>query len=314
MVEGNKIKGLGVIFLFAFGIIIFVGFASAGIGDWFKSLTGKATSQNFGVNVSVGNNAPNITFVSPLGNINVNEDNVVNIQLNFTAYDADGSGNLVSTSGKANFTRGSEAVRANSSCVQLNTFSNYYANYTCTIAMWYYDGAGEWNITTYVADISGAAIMNTTTKFTLNELAAFKSSPSLLTFSSLNPGSVNQTASNDPLLMNNTGNKAIIAGNIEINATDLKGETDNTRAIYAGNISIGVSTGGTPPAECSGTSMNSSLSIPIGSATLPKGNYTVNDGSTGQEQLYFCIKKAGSELTTQAYSTSQMGLWTVKIA
>ena len=48
-------------------------------------------------------------------------------------------------------------------------------------------------------------------------------------------------------------------------------------------------------------------------ANLSKGNYLVNDGNTGQEIYYFCIKIVGSDLTSQQYSTANEGVWTIKI-
>jgi hypothetical protein len=103
-------------------------------------------------------------------------------------------------------------------------------------------------------------------------------------------------------------------GNVQLNTTNLLGETDSSKALYANNFSVGVNTGGSPPLECGATTMAASAYTAIGSASLPKGNFTINDGSTGQEQLYFCLKKAGSELTAQSYSTLNQGSWTLKIS
>ena len=44
-------------------------------------------------------------------------------------------------------------------------------------------------------------------------------------------------------------------------------------------------------------------------ANLTKGNFSLNDGSTGQEKLYFCLRYAGTELSTQAYSTANNTEW-----
>ena len=59
--------------------------------------------------------------------------------------------------------------------------------------------------------------------------------------------------------------------------------------------------------------MNASVYANISIALLPPGNYTINDKTTGQEELYLCLRQAGSELITQAYSTSQEGAWTIRI-
>jgi len=58
--------------------------------------------------------------------------------------------------------------------------------------------------------------------------------------------------------------------------------------------------------------MNPSQYTNVTGSILSAGNYTIDDG-TAQEQLYFCIRTIGSELTDQSYSTSDQGAWTVRI-
>ena len=53
--------------------------------------------------------------------------------------------------------------------------------------------------------------------------------------------------------------------------------------------------------------------VNISIANLTRGNYTINNNYEGQEELYVCLRYAGSELTTQSYSTADQGTWTVKI-
>ena len=54
----------------------------------------------------------------------------------------------------------------------------------------------------------------------------------------------------------------------------------------------------------------------ISGANLSNGNFTVGDGDTGQEELYLCLRYAGTELSAQSYSTGNEteGLWTVEVA
>jgi hypothetical protein len=122
--------------------------------------------------------------------------------------------------------------------------------------------------------------------------------------------------------LNNTGNTNIgldQGTNISINATNLRGETTDTLAIWASNFSVSWNTGGTPPAECDvgvikATQMDDGNFTNITGTNLSAGNFSINDNKTGQEQIFFCILYAGSELTTQAYSTSNESSWTVQIA
>ena len=314
---------MSLIFIALF-LIFTLSLTSASFSDWFNKITGRATSQTSVVNITIANRAPNITFVTNVsldGTLNPAEDTFVNVTFNFTAWDANGATDLVNASAWANFTGIGETLRQNLTCRQINTFGDpvNYANYTCTIQLWYFDSAGTWNISVSINDSANLVAINSTKNFTVNTLTAFKMAPTTATFASINPGATNTTSNNDPILLNNTGNVAIAAGAIQVNATDLKGETDNTRAIYAGNITIANNT--LPAsAECDFTgNNNASLMLTsrysvVNLTSMSRGNYSVNDGSTGQEQLYICILKAGNELSAQSYSTSNQGAWTIKIA
>jgi DNA-directed RNA polymerase specialized sigma24 family protein len=297
--------------------------ATGNIGNSYK-INVNFTSNNASVMYNVTNNAtilistitsisnpPNITLVSAIPAVNLNEGPVATtVNVNFTAYDADGASNLNDSSAMVNFTRAGEAARANVTCAKINTIGNY-ANYSCNVLMYWFDGAGTWNVTAFIKDASNAVASNTSATFTVNALTGFVASPNSVAFSSLTPGAANQTATNDPVVLNNTGNQNISIGNIQINSTNLKGESNSLLALFANNFSVGISTGGN--AECDATNLSRGLFVGVSSAFLPRGNFTVNDGSTGQEQLYFCLKKAGTELTSQAYSTSSEGSWTIKI-
>ena len=162
--------------------------------------------------------------------------------------------------------------------------------------------------------ITNTAI-NSTKNLTVNTLTGFVMSPSALSFSTLTPGTYNQTPSNH-LTLNNTGNQNITSGNVEVNATDLRGETNSAQALWAGNFSASPYTGGY--IECnitaSATQLVNMTYTGVTNVVLPKGNYSINDGNTGQEKMYFCLREVGPELAQQYYSTASLGAWTVKIA
>ncbi len=258
---------------------------------------------------------PAITYIDAIPAQTINENSYLPVKFYFTAQDSLGVAKLNDTSIIANFTIAGNPVRSNSSCVKVGNIDSNNVNYSCTVNLWYFDTSGTWNIGISINDTSGNAAYNTTQTFTLQQTAAFVISPTSLIWNALVPGIQNQTATNDPIILNNTGNKPITVGNIQINATDLLGETDNSKGIYAENISFSTFTGGSPPVECNSTSTNMSTGgfVSIAGANLSTGNNSINDGVTGQERLYVCIRTVGSELSSQAYSTSQQGSWTVKI-
>ena len=300
-------------------LILAVPLTSAGLYDWVKKITGKATSQQVELNISVGaGNPPSITFLTVSSPVDLNEGpSSTPVEVNFTVNDPDGAGNINDSSAYVNFTKAGEDLRFNSSCIKTASAGNE-ANYTCTVTMFWFDGAGVWNISALISDINSNTGTNNTETLTVNTLTGFVAAPAALTFPTINPGTFNTTATNDPVVLNNTGNQDITDGNIQINATNLRGETDSNLALYSGNFSVGNSTGAADP-ECD-TSGNTASRMnetsgnyaTVKGTSLPAGNFTINDG-TAQEELYFCLVYAGQELTQQAYSTSQEGAWTIKV-
>jgi len=235
------------------------------------------------------------------------------VVVNFSVLDENGVGNLVNSSAMINFTKASEELRMNSSCAFKEASGNY-ANYTCNVTMWWWDATGaDWAVYANITDAESNLAINDTNTFTVNTLTGFVVSPSELTFTSLLAGSTNQTPS-DYFVLNNTGNVDITSDNVQVNATDLFGETNPGQALWAGNFSASTLTGGN--IECNITAsatqmVNMSLTGVVGSV-LSAGNFTKSDG-TGQENLYFCLRQVGLELSEQQYSTDQLGAWTIKV-
>jgi hypothetical protein len=259
---------------------------------------------------------PIVSSVSPIASQSITEGGIVNVLFNATINDGNGHGDISTI--RANFTNGS-IVRTNNSCIASGIINSTARYYNCTVGLWYFDAAGQWNVTVYAEDSQGLTGQNTTTNFSLGSTVAFTIHPTAFSFSSINPGDTNKTPSNNPLVLNNTGNAPRTSGEIKINATHLVGETNSTYALYAGNFTVGINTGGSPLAECGGTGstrMSHGALTAITGATLAIGNLSINDG-TAQEQLYICLNKAGNEITQQAYSTSgpnSLGSWTISIA
>jgi len=229
-------------------------------------------------------------------------------EINFTAYDPDSASDLSDATSYANLSFPSEDLRNVSVC-QKKQSSGDYANYTCNITMWWWDVNDTWTANVYIKDTEGTPALNSTVQAVGEQLSIINGSASLIAWPGLMPGTINQTASSS-LLINNIGN--IPLTNLPINATNLRGETDDTKYLWAANFSAGTETGPLKP-ECAGTSMRHGLFTQIESSVLPRGNYTKNDG-TAQEELYFCLRVVGSDLTqVQAYSTSKEGAWAVDI-
>jgi parallel beta-helix repeat protein len=224
------------------------------------------------------------------------------ILINFTAYDAQGFGNLNDSAVKINFSLAGEEPRINSSCALLGDYDTNYANYTCNVTMWWWDAPGTWTINASIEDNEGNSGFNDSTTFALGETTGFLANATQLNWPEISPGAINQEA-NESILLNNTGNKQM---SIEINATDLIGENNPAYALGAINFSVHTAAG------CGGTSMSHYVYTTVVGATIPKGNYSLNDG-TAQEVIYFCLEESNSGLIAQPYSTTQEGTWRIRI-
>ncbi|MFH1585224.1 MAG: hypothetical protein ABIB79_00470 [archaeon] len=309
--DGNK--EVFVIMISLLVVMLLVASVSAGLLDKIKrAITGDAT-QTVQLNISVGVPQIQTVYNSSLGFASGPNEApaITDVIVNFSVYNPSGAGNLNHSTALANISSGSE-MRQNASCQNIAA-SGDYANYTCNITMYWYDTSGTWAITAYIEDNQTNSALNTSTDFYVGQRTAFVMGPSILTWASIGSGATNQTSNNDPLLLNNTGNDIIAVDSITINSSNLRGETIPTEGLWAGNFSSHWATGGScvgaACTECGGSVMARSAYTAVTGSNLSKGDYTINDGDTGQEELYFCLRLAGSELSTQAYSTANETEW-----
>ena len=295
--------GETLVFMFLL-VFILVPFTSAGIDDIWGKITGRATSETLTQSIVVtSGSAPVIYDVWNESMTDVSsgptEDSPTYVIINFSVSDAEGASNINSSTALMNFTLGS--VSRIASCTEFES-SGDYANYTCNVTMWWFDGTGTWSIEASIDDTNDNSATNSTSNFYLGTVAGFESSPSSLSWSSISPGATDIEPSNH-ILMNNTGN---LVRSIEVNATDLVGESNAAQALWATNFSVHTAAG------CGGTTMAADTYTAISGASLPVGNYTIGD-STGQEEVYICLEAANTILDAQAYSTTAKGAWTVRI-
>lgn len=329
MKEGKKVarRKNTSMFVFIFLLILLV-IALGYLTGFFGKITGYL-NKNVGLNITVG--APQIIEVfNGTASLSLNQGPLyTNKSINFTAYTALGAIYLNDSTAKINVTLVggvNEVTRNHTACTRANASASgsNYASYNCTVQMWWFDGSGNWNISAIIFDNSSNQAYNSSTTFAIGSTTGFEIAPTNLTWAALGPGATNQTATNDPFNLSNTGNQAIGnatgTSNISINSTNLVGETNGAFAIYASNFTVSVLTGGACSgatcSECgnsSGAHLNRGLNVTINNATLAKGNYTMPDATTGKEELFFCLRIAGSDLVTQAYSTKTEGVWTVAI-
>ena len=255
--------------------------------------------------IGASQNDPTIEFVETIPLQSVTEGNATNVTFSFIATDLDLVSNLNDSSAKATFNRTGETSRHNTTCtvVDLNTTS---ANYTCAIDMWYWDSNGDWTINVSVGDITGAHAYDNSSTFQLDLTTAMVISPSSLSWGTLSLTSINQLA-NENITINNTANKDITDGNLNVTAIDLQGVSDDTYTLLAGNFSIA-----TTYACGVGSVMLNDTTLKISGATIPKGN---NSEGNGQEQIFFCLEEISYGISLQTYDTTggSSGAWTIGV-
>jgi len=271
--------------------------------------------------VAISNTAPQITYIqnSSLTGVTVTPttNSYTEIELKLTVYDEDGASNINTTSVKANFTRTNQELRNNDSCqlVAGEDLEKSY-NFSCTISMWYFDTNGTWNIGTYAEDLLAEKAQNISTVFDYGSLTAFEIYPSWVLWANVTPLDSDKTSLQNTTL-NNTGNSIINPGNISINATNLRGVTDNTKFFDIGNITVSWNNTASkiPPGACQpGNNTANATSTNISIANLTVGNLSLNDG-TAQENLYYCILRV-PQLVSQIYAsneTGKYGAWKITI-
>lgn len=301
-----KKRGAKIILFLVFGILA-ISFASAGLVEWYERLTGKATQGTTGLNITVSNNPPTIPFVFHNPTYNPVEINKNPIVINFTVRDGDGSGNIDTSTAQLRFQQAGEPTRLNTSCTPIGS-AGTDMNFSCTIDQWYFDGSGAWIINATIRDLSGTGGENSTETFTYNLLTAMVMSPSNLTWPTVGPSMVDVGSSNDPILVNNTGNDIDLS--LNVTGFDLQGESDPTKYIYANNFTVENLSQG-----CTGDVMSNATSLNITSAILQKGNnsLSLNNELSGQEELFFCLKGILATTTSQSYSSAAYGPWVVTL-
>ena len=251
--------------------------------------------------------APTIDWVESLSAQNPTDDSTTSVTFNFTVTDTNGYEDINVSSVNASFLRAGEAVRINNSCINYSQSGNDM-NFTCTIDMWYFDENGAWTINVTIKDNAGEYAENSSESFIYNLLPGMKMSPINLGWPEINLPDTNTGSSSNPIQINNTGNSAPL--NINITGYDLQGEDQKSYYIYAVNFTVDVTADG-----CSGISMLNETSLNITSAILFRGNHSLNynNATSGQEQLYFCLKGVPQNNPSQSYSSSAFGAWEIRI-
>jgi hypothetical protein len=289
-----------VVIISAVLLLLTLSFASAGILESIENfITGKVSSQSQNVSITVAGANPVVVEVPTLS-INPIEENPVTVLFTANVSDADGVNDIDDSSVIVAI---NGPITRTGSCAWISDISSTKAQYNCSVVMWYFDPAGIfWTLNVSATDFGDGTLVSGTAVFTYGEVKGMLISPSALTWPTVTTGAANQQASNDPTIINNTGN---YNGAVSITALDLQGETISTESIPASSFTTGAASG----SECTATALVNSVSTSISGSNSNPGNLSLG-GGVGQEQLYYCIPLVPS-VSSQVYSTAAGGSWIV---
>jgi len=319
-------RGIYLLVISLIFVLIIISFASANIFDWFKKITGQATSQPTNVSITLTGVNPvvvrvwNETLTGAL--VTPSPAAALVLYFNVTVTDVDGINDINTTSvagnATANVTGETMRVVPGNCTVNSGESTTNSSNFTCNVTMWHWDANTTWNITISATDLGNKTFINSTNRtFDYSSLSAIVIDPTMITFPALSPGDINKTSLLNTTI-NNTGNYIIIANNVSVNATNLRGMTDITQFFNVGNFSVswnstttGMGGACNNATTGTGTRLDNNVSTGIAGANLTKGNLSKADG-TAQEILYYCAVTVPS-LPSQIYATNTSGAWVVRV-
>jgi len=266
------------------------------------SLTyGAPTTVDFTVNLSLGGNAaPTVTWVQSGLTPNPTESSTTTIYILFNASDNNGHADLDYTTAQVILTRAGETQRASvANCVNFNNDS-LVKQFNCSVNMQYYDDDGALTINASVFDFSSATDDDTATTLAYGTLQAVRGAPLGITFGSVTLGSPFQ-ATNDPLVLNNTGNQNFTQ--INLTAYDLTGIVTTDQYIAASQLYANISL------DDFGDQLSNNTMVALTNGTLYR-----DIGGMGSEinrNLYFRINVPAAGLSSQNYTSSSS--WQIEV-
>lgn len=266
--------------LFSFALITNFTFDSA--------LAADNIQKNFNLSLVISNNAPTISDIGASSGTPTESTNT-NVYVYFNVTDTNGFSDIDPSQSYANISL-SGVVRNSSSCTNYATWTGgNIRGVNCTIALNYFDESGTWNIYAYGQDAASSSDNASQASFTYNTLYAFDLVKPTITFSASGVGINDINASNDPQILNNTGNGAFTS--INVTGYELSNGADT---IQSGNFTIN----GT--ADAKGISVAGNVNIP--SASLPR---------SATQDLYVWVDVPAG-ITSGSYVTNSTTQWIVE--
>ncbi|MBR9676279.1 hypothetical protein GOV05_04685 [Candidatus Woesearchaeota archaeon] len=248
------------------------------------------TQNYFNVSVVISNSPPTMGSVATTSAM-PQELTTTTAYILFNVSDTNGYTDIDPAQSYANITRGGVTIES-SSCANYAAWSGgIIRGVNCTITLNYNNEPGPWSISVRAQDGTPSIVyQNDANNFTYGSLYAFKLEKSSISFSSAGAGVNDVNSSNDPQILNNTGN-----GNFTyINITAYELSNGAGAYIGQGNFTINATN------DAKGLSLGSMITIP--SAVL-------NRNTTQDLYVWMDIP---SGLANGTYTTNSSTQWLIE--
>lgn len=147
-----------------------------------------ADTGNTGATLEITNAAPTIIEVVDVPSVTLISNSTKVINVAFNASDANGLADINITTGTVTLTKSGETTRVSDVPCDTSVNGTNWALFNCSVTLYYYDGAGSWNINATVYDNAGSLAVNDSTSVTVNSLDSIVLSLSTIDFGSASPG------------------------------------------------------------------------------------------------------------------------------
>ena len=223
-----------------------------------STIVNASNVSTFTVSLTLNNSAPTITAVQAVSDSPA-EGTTKAISFYFNASDGNGAQDIPAANAQVIINKSGQTTRASGSiCTILSTVGTTNA-YQCNVTIYYYDGPGSWTINASVFDGASSMANNLSVLYTNGNIFGIGLKLATMTFSG-SPGQENISASNNPQVINNTGNNAFTK--LNLTAYNLM---SGSNVIAAGNFTANItSSGGLGQTLSNGTSIaltNSNISV-----------------------------------------------------
>ena len=191
-------KNIGILLVVVMGLMLMSGFVMA------AECSGQDCSAD--ADVTVDNAAPTIGTVNAPASITLNGGTTKVVIVNFTATDTNGVGDLNDSTAQVTLSKAGETDRSSTVACSILSSSGTDTEYSCSITMQFYDGAGSWNVNASVEDNTGVLVYNDSQSSTVNALDYITQDVTSVSWSSVSVGT-NDAESTAPIVLTNGGNQ-----------------------------------------------------------------------------------------------------------